>query len=62
MVAIGGGRFLMSGAPLNIDFARLERRLVSKHGLYTEQFPVSAYVWSSKNLKDLKATESSGRS
>ena len=25
-----------------------------KHGLYTEQFPVSAYVGSSKNLKDLK--------
>jgi len=29
------------------DFAR-------KHGLSTEQFPVSAYVGSSKNLKDLK--------
>ena len=26
-----------------------------KHGLSTEQFPVSAYVGSSKNLKDLKA-------
>ena len=25
-----------------------------KHGLSTEQFPVSAYVGSSKNLKDLK--------
>ena len=25
-----------------------------KHGLFTEQFPVSAYVGSSKNLKDLK--------
>ena len=25
-----------------------------KHGLSTEQFPVSAYVRSSKNLKDLK--------
>jgi len=27
-----------------------------KHGLYTEQFPVSAYVGSSKNLKDLKGS------
>jgi len=26
----------------------------SLHGLYIEQFPVSAYVGSSKNLKDLK--------
>ena len=26
----------------------------SSHGLSTEQFPVSAYVGSSKNLKDLK--------
>jgi len=25
-----------------------------KHGLSTEQFPVSVYVGSSKNLKDLK--------
>ena len=25
-----------------------------KHGLCSEQIPVSAYVWSSKNLKDLK--------
>ena len=25
-----------------------------KHGFSTEQFPVSAYVGSSKNLKDLK--------
>ena len=25
-----------------------------KHGLSTKQFPVSAYVGSSKNLKDLK--------
>ena len=25
-----------------------------KHGLSTEQYPVSAYVGSSKNLKDLK--------
>jgi len=27
-----------------------------RHGLSTEQFPVSAYVGSSKNLKDLKAS------
>ena len=27
-----------------------------KHGLSTEQFPVSAYVGSSNNLKDLKGT------
>ena len=27
---------------------------MAKHGLSTEQFPVSAYVGSSKNLKDLK--------
>ena len=26
-----------------------------KHVLFTEQFPVSAYAGSSKNLKDLKA-------
>ena len=42
----------------------LERRVVPaniltssryrKHGLSTEPFPVSAYVGSSKNLKDLK--------
>jgi len=25
-----------------------------KHGLSTEQFPVSAYIGCSKNLKDLK--------
>jgi len=35
----------------------LKRR--SKHGLSTEQFPVSAYVGSSKNLKDLKDRPSS---
>ena len=28
-----------------------------KHGLSAEQFPVSAYVRSSKNLKDLQATQ-----
>ena len=28
-----------------------------KHGLSTEQFPVSAYVGSSKNLKNLKDAE-----
>jgi len=30
-----------------------------KHGLSTEQFPVSAYVGSSKNLKDLKRRSNS---
>ena len=30
-------------------------RTSRKHGLSTEKFPVSAYVGSSKNLKDLKA-------
>ena len=40
-------RFLISEMPL---YAHTER----KHGLSTEQFPVSAYVGSSKNLKDLK--------
>ena len=34
----------------------LALRSERKHGLYTEQFPVSAYVGSSKNLKDLKST------
>ena len=29
-----------------------------KHGLSTEQFPVSAYAGSSKNLKDLKMPRS----
>ena len=28
-----------------------------KHGLSTEQFPVSAYLGSSKNLKDLKLAQ-----
>ena len=32
----------------------LEQATKRKHGLSTEQFPVSAYVGSSKNLKDLK--------
>ena len=31
-----------------------------KHGLSTEQFPVSAYVGSSKNLKDLKVEPENG--
>ena len=39
----------MSGVPLQIRIVRIR-----KHGLSTEQFPVSAYVGSSKNLKDLK--------
>ena len=30
------------------------RKAESKHSLSTEQVPVSAYVWSSKNLNDLK--------
>ena len=36
---------------LNPDLKDPDER---KHGLSTEQFPVSAYVGSSKNLKDLK--------
>jgi len=32
-----------------------KKKTVWKHGLSTEQFPVSAYVGSSKNLKDLKS-------
>ena len=35
-------------SPIRTDF------LLPPHGLSTEQFPVSAYAGSSKNLKDLK--------
>ena len=31
-----------------------QRATERKHGLSTKQFPVAAYVGSSKNLKDLK--------
>ena len=34
--------------------------ILRKHGLSTEQFPVSAYIGSSKNLKDLKAVHQEG--
>jgi len=34
--------------------SRLQDSSPSRHGLSTEQFPVSAYVGSSKNLNDLK--------
>ena len=38
-------------APVIHRYLKLTER---KHGLSTQQFPVSAYVGSSKNLKDLK--------
>ena len=42
--------FAHVGLPQKLKDLKSER----KHGLSTEQFPVSAYVGSSKNLKDLK--------
>jgi len=60
-VLILGGRFLMSEIPLYVYIlvaARAQqcpaKQAERKHGLSTEQFPVSAYVGISKNLKDLK--------
>ena len=42
----------MSEVPLCMATGRVA--IERKHGLSTEQVPVSAYVGSSKNLKDLK--------
>ena len=45
---------VLTEGPVQGGLMRSER----KHGLSTEQFPVSAYVGSSKNLKGLKGAVS----
>ena len=59
-------RGTLSHARLRIPFNRfLPRSFVQgerKHGLFTEQVPVSGYVGCSKNLKDLKGVRQEGAS
>ena len=51
MVVLGWGAFSYKrGTPVAVTTATL----MHEDTLSTEQFPVSAYVGSSKNLKDLK--------
>ena len=45
---------LGKGVSCSGEFRRVRSLVEGKHGLSTEQFPVSAYVGSSKNLKDLQ--------
>ena len=56
MVSVSGSR---PKAGLSVRRRSLKGLMGSerKHGLSKEQFPVSAYVGSSKNLKDLKVAE-----
>jgi len=62
-------RGTLSHARLRIPFNRFlprsfvsERKHELKHGLFTEQVPVSAYVGCLKNLKDLKGVRQEGAS
>ena len=55
--AVSGGRRGRGGTPamaLHTHVQHREYESEKKHGLSTEQFPVSAYIGSSKDLKDLK--------
>jgi len=49
---VGGGKGL-SQVHRQVEEERRGACHERKHGLSTEQFPVSAYVGSSKNLKDI---------
>ena len=49
-----GEAFAYVGRKKKLKDLRCKEAMLPKHGLSTEQFPVSAYIGCSKNLKDLK--------